>query len=255
MRRLALLLLLAGCPGGGAHDAHGPDATPTDAIQHLAAARAAVKTFRADSTMDYRFGDQRVKGEVIVIGTPGQHVRLNALSPMGGSVMADLACDGSTFYYRDTQHNCEMTGACSQDTIAQLLHVELAPDDFLYLAAGTPPIIAGTPAMTWDAAKGQELVTIKGDAGTETIVLDDKRDVLRAELKGADGKHVWTVENKDFTATDGGQRVPGKTRFQTENSNDDLIVDWTKIEENIELPDGKFKFDLIGLATCGQKSP
>jgi outer membrane lipoprotein-sorting protein len=255
MRRLACLLLLAGCPGPSGHDVHGPDTTPTDAIQHLAGAREAVKTFRADSTMDYRFGDQRVKGEVIVIGQPGQKVRLNALSPMGGDVMADLACDGTTFYYRDKQHDCEMTGPCTADTIAQLLHVQLEPDDFLYLAAGTPPVIAGSADMAWDSKAGQENVTVHGAQGTETIALDDKRDVLRAELEGPDGKHVWTVENKDFTDIDGGHRVPGKTRFQTEERDNDLIVDWTKIEENVELPDGKFKFDLIGLPTCGQKHP
>jgi hypothetical protein len=256
MKRALVVVWLAACPGPAVSPKNGPDATAADAVASLTKARALVTSFRADSTMDYRFGSQRVKGGVFVMGQPGAKVRINALSPMGGDVIADLACDGSHFFYRDSQHNCELTGPCDQDTIAQLLHVELAPDDFLYLGTGTPPVIAGSAAMTWDGGAGEEHVTITGPDGTQTITIDGKdghHDVLRSELKGPDGRHVWTVENKDFVDAGSGHRVPGKTRFETEERDNDLIVDWTKIEENVELPVGKFQFALIGLPQCGAK--
>ncbi len=252
MKRALVALVLAGCPSPNSPKT-GPDASAAEAVAQLAKARGAITSFRADSTMDYRFGNQRVKGQVLVIGQPGAKVRLNAISPVGQSVMADLACDGTTFYYRDSQHNCELTGPCTVDSIAQLLHVELAPDDFLYLAAGTPPVIAGTPDMTWDAKDGVEHDTNTGPSGIQSITVDGKEghhDVLRSELRTPDKKHVWTVENKDFVDANG-HRVPGKTRFQTEDQANDLIVEWTSIEENIDLPKDKFQFDLIGLSQCG----
>ena len=255
MKRAVLSLFIAGCPGTTS-TLHGPDATATDAVHALAGARQSITSFRADSTMDFMFNNQRLKTEVIVIGKPGAHVRVNVLAP-DNTVLADLACDGTTFYYRDVQHNCELTGPCTQDTIAQLFHIDLAPDDFLYLAAGTPPVMQGSAAMTWDSKAGHEHVVITGAAGTETIDLDGTnghRDPVRAEMKDATGLHVWTVENKDFTDVTG-HRVPGATRFMPENKSNDLIVDWKQLELNVELPADKFKFALIGLPQCGQKPP
>jgi hypothetical protein len=260
MKRAALTLSfasltssLAACPGTTS-TLHGPDATSTDAVHALAGARLSVTSFRADSTMDFLFNDQRLKTEVIVIGQPGAHVRVNVLDP-ANAVLADLACDGTTFYYRDSQHNCELTGPCNADTIEQLFHIDLKPDDFLYLAAGTPPVMDGSATMSWDSKAGREHVTITGAAGTETIDIDGTnghRDPVRAEMKDATGQHVWTVENKDFTDV-AGHRVPGATRFMPENKSNDLIVDWKQLELNVQLPADKFKFALIGLPQCGQK--
>src|SRR5580698_2596669 len=114
MKRAVLPLLFAGCPGTSS-TLHGPDATATDAVHALAGARQSITSFRADSVMDFLFNNQRLKTGVIVIGQPGAHVRVNVLAP-DDTVLADLACEGHTFYYRDTQHNCELTGPCTQDT-------------------------------------------------------------------------------------------------------------------------------------------
>ena len=50
--------------------------------------------------MDYWLGNQRAKGEVLVMGKPGAKVRFAALSPAGGSTIAEMACDGTSFALR-----------------------------------------------------------------------------------------------------------------------------------------------------------
>ena len=244
MRRscVALLLLAAGCPG--AHtDRPYPAPTAAELVARIVKARDQLTSFRADSTMDYWVGSQRVKGEVLVMGKVGAKVRFAALSPAGGSTVVEMACDGGNFVLVDNQNNCALTGPCDAHSIAQFFHIDLTPDDFLHLALGTPPTPDNpTGTVTWDAAHGYEKVALTGGDTTEQITIDarDKRlDVIDTELD-AGGKPVWTVANTDFKAV-GAFRLPGKTRFQSPGDKQDLVVEWSgQRDVNLALPDNLF---------------
>jgi hypothetical protein len=248
--------MLCGCPHGGTPSDH-PAPAAADIVDHLGKARAAMTSFVADATMDYWLSNQRMKGEVLVMGTVGAKVRFAALSPAGGSTLAELACDGKDFVLVDYQKNCQRTGPCNGQSIAQFFHIALEPDDFLHLALGTPPVIAGaTGTVTWDGNRGVEKVVLTGPDGTEKLSIDDNHghfDVLDAELVGSDGKTRWSVANTDFT-TVAGQRVPGKSRFKSPEGSQDLLVEWgatSSRKVNEAQSDDKFKLaPPAGLATC-----
>ena len=230
-----------------------------DLVARLTKARDAMTSFRADSTMDYWLGNQRMKGEVLVMGAVGAKIRFAALSPAGGSSMAEMACDGTNFVYVDYQNNCALTGPCDQRSIAQFFHIELAPDDFLHLAVGTPPIVGSNGKVTY--ADGHENLVLTGPAGTEKLALDltnNRTDVLSAELVGPDGKTQWSVTNTDFVDVQN-HRVPGKTQFKSPNNQQDLIVDWGSVENravNVTIPQASFVLAAPqGLPTCGQQAP
>jgi hypothetical protein len=256
--RLALILLLAACSGGVKTTRPYAEPKVDDVVARLAKARAELTSFRADSTMDYWLGSQRAKGEVLVMGAVGSKVRFAALSPAGGSSMAEMACDGQGFVYVDYQNNCALTGPCDQRSIAQFFHIELAPDDFLHLAVGTPPVLANPQGtLTWDANRGVEHVELKGADGTEKLAIDMKEgrfDVLDAELVGSDGKTKWSVSNKDFVEI-GGHRVPNTTQFKSPDNKQDLLVQWGDVANravNLELGADKFKLEAPqGLKRCG----
>jgi outer membrane lipoprotein-sorting protein len=257
--RLAWLLLLCACPGGGGGNTPHTDTSVKDVVGKLAAKRASMTSFRAKSVMDYWFNNQKVKGDVLVMGQAGAKVRINALNPMGGTVLADLACDGKTFYYINFQANCELTGPCTKQSIANLLNVELEPDDFLHLALGTPPVIEGDGKATWDDKAGEEHVELKDAAGTQTMTLSSKDDVLASKLVDPQGNRVWELDNKDFKdskdAKGAAIRLPSKTRFQTASQNGDLIIDWDEVEVNVDLDPSKFVLQLQGLPRCGPPQP
>ncbi len=258
------IALLAGCPHtttpGGA-----TDATVADVEAKLAAIREARKGFTGESTMDYWLGKQRVKTTVLVMGEVGAKVRFNGLSPAGGDVLLDLACDGTSFKLEDYQHNCMMSGVCDRNSIAQLLHIALAPDDFLHLALGTPPPIDHpTGKVTWDSSKGLERVELTGADGTQKIAIDTRDghwDVVSSELVGLDGKTVWEVDNGDFRdvddeATHGKQRVPGKSRFKSPGQDADVVVEWSQLKLNPKIDDAKFVVTLpAGLPVCNAAAP
>jgi hypothetical protein len=221
---VALLVTLAGCPGHPAYP--DPKATLPDVLAHLTKQRDELTSFVADSTMDYWLGDQRAKGEVLVMGAVGAKLRFAALSPAGGSTMAEMACDGTNFVYVDYQKNCTLSGPCDQRSIAQFFRIELQPDDFVHLALGTPPVIEGTGTLSWDSGSGQEKMQLTGAGGTQRLAIKyDTFDVVSSELVGSDGKVRWSVENADFTVIDG-HRLPGKTRFKSPANQQDLLVDW-----------------------------
>lgn len=255
---VSISILLSGCPTPRIARPY-PEPTAAQVTARLAEARAMAVSFQAGSVMDYWLGKQRVKGTVLVMGTPGAKVRLNALSPAGGSVLADLACDGQNFVYVDHQNQCQLVGPCNSESIASLLGVPLAPEDFFFLALGQTPVLADAQGtLRWDEKKGHELVELRSSAGTQSLVLDGRSgqwDVLSSELRTPDGKVVWSVRHTGFgeaKTTDGKSlRVPSKSKFLSPDTKADLEVDWEERRINVALGDEKFRLaPPVGLAAC-----
>ena len=259
---LLLVPLLAGCPRS--YDRRYAEPTVAEVLEHLAAKRAAVHSFKTDSQMDYWIGKDRFRGTVLVMGEEGAKVRMNALRP-DDAVAADLACDGLDFVYVDQMNNCILTGPCNEESIAALLRVPLAPDDFLYLALGATPVIEGAQGtVRWDSKHGREVVELAGAGGMKQTILLDGRDgkrtwdLLRSEVKGADGKVIWTVDHTDYKVVkdvaDAEHRVPGKSNIKTPADKSDLLVEWGKEREiNLEIDDQLFVLEPPPVAMCGQK--
>lgn len=259
---VAVLAACAGCPNGGP-GVRRPYADPTasDLVARIEKQRAARTSFTGESKMDYWIGEQRVKGDVLVMGSTGKKVRFNALSPAGGDVLVDMACGGTNFAYVDKQNNCQLSGPCDRSSIATMLRVDIEPDDFLHLALGTPPIIEHTSATLapWDGS-GREKLVLAGPAGTQTLTVDLRNgvDIVGSELKDPSGKVVWSVSNKDFEsspdANQGDHRLPTKTQFKSPQQKADLVVEWGQRTINPTIDDVKFAVTVPeGLPRCGAK--
>ena len=257
---LATLALLAGgCPAKEVARPY-PPPTVEDLLARLAATRDQVQSFSAATTMDYWLDDQRVKGGVLVMGETGSKVRIHALSPAGGDVLADLSCDGTNYVFVDKQKNCQLTGPCSRETIASLFNIALAPDDFVQLAIGVTPVVPdATGTVRWDGKKRKEILELTGSNGeTQTIVLDARdghADVLTSEVKSPSGKQEWRIDNTDFeTVKDESgmvRRVPGKSRFRSPGKNSDLLVIWNERRLGLALTPEQFQQEVPpGLPRC-----
>lgn len=255
MRTLACALLisvLAGCPHGDKARPY-PEPKVEDLLARLTTTREQLSSFSAETVMDYWMNDERVKGTVLIMGGDGAKVRVNALSLAGNDLIADLACDGASYTFIDKNKNCQLAGPCSRDTIAQLFRVALAPDDFVHLAVGATPVIAGAKGtVRWDRKAGREVLELTGDDGrTQTIVVDasgGRADVVSSEVKAADGTQEWRIDNSAFAKVDDANRVsfrvPGKSRFRSPGEKADLLVEWKERVLNLPLTDDKFQLEV-----------
>jgi hypothetical protein len=260
---VSIVAACSACPGGGNFPRPAGYDTVEQVTAKLAAGRDQAKSFRANTLSDYWLRNQRLKGDVKMMGMPGSKVHFAALSPAGGSTLLEMVCDGTNFVLLDQQNNCALSGPCNADSIAQLLHLPLAPDDFFYLALGQTPVIAGaTGKVTWDSKRGYLVVVLTGSGGGQTIEIDARNnlfDVVKSEMRGSDGKMIWVVEHKGYQEITGGDepattmRVPGSSRFQAKGEKSDVIVDWNEPELNVELPPQAFELiDVSGFNTCAQ---
>src|SRR5256885_1185259 len=96
-RRLGPLAALAvcGCPHGEVPRPSGPAPTVDEVVAHLNRAKDELHSFNGEAVMDYWLGGDRFKGDVLAMAETGSKVRVAALSPAGGSTVADMACDGA----------------------------------------------------------------------------------------------------------------------------------------------------------------
>ncbi len=257
----AALISTACCGPKGPANNPNPQLTVEAVVAELAKGREALTSFTGESTMDYWVSGQRMRGDVLVMGTVGKFVRFAALSPAGGSTLVEMACDGTNYVYLDYQKNCARTGPCNAQSVAMFFGIELEPDDFLHLALGTPPIVGTNPTGTikWDGKL--QRVELKSGEGTQKLGIDTRPanwDVHTSELVGTDGKVKWSVENRDFRKVEGSgeRRVPSKSRFKSSAQSQDLLVDWGEMQVNVQLPPAKFQIQVPqGLPTCGQQAP
>jgi len=251
----------ASCGGGVRHVRAYPEPTVDDVLAHLRAHDGAITSFQAETLMDYWVHGERVKGTVLLLGARGRRLRFNAENPTGGNVAVDLACDGASYALIDYNRNCQLTGPCTRAPIAQLLGIDLDPDDFYRLATGSTPLIAApTGRVTWDARHAREVVELVSadERWRQTIVLDGREhrwDVLASTVTDAGGDVVWALHNKQFAVVhspDGATaRLPGKTRFEQPARKADLVVVWRRRQLNLPLADDKFALAIpAGLATC-----
>jgi hypothetical protein len=254
--RYALLVIAACGPAQHGGSSPYPEPAVADIVARLQKAHDTTKSFRADAKMDFWLGNQRTKGEVLVMSKTVAFARFAALSPAGGSTMAEMACNGKDFVYVDYQRNCQVAGPCDRSSIARFFGVELDPDDFLHLAVGTPPVLPNaTGTATWNSKTGLEDVTLTSGGKTEKLSIDmkdNKLDVIDAVMTDGN-KQEWGVKNSDFVEI-GGYRVPKRSHFTAPGTQQDLEVDWGDAENrgvNIALDDSKFQLAApSGLGAC-----
>jgi hypothetical protein len=252
----------AGCPCKSIDRSY-PAPSAEEILGSLATEREALRSFRRDSTMDYWVGKDRFRGTVLAMGELSAKVRMQALRPDDATAV-DLSCDGASFVLVDHMNNCVLTGPCNAESIAQLLRVPLAPDDFLYLALGSTPVIDGAQgSVRWDDKHGREVLELKGSGGmTQTIIVDGRDgqktwDLLKSEVRR--GKDVvWTAEHKGYRELKGedGQtyRVPSKSMFKSAADKTDVLIDWENTMVNPTLaPESFVNTEIPDVPMCGTK--
>ena len=97
-----------GCGGGNTVPGH-PAPAVSRVVATLKVGAASVQAVQSESVMDYWVGDQRVKGDVYLMGRVGARLRLNALLSPAAPSPSNLLTSSETLQLQlfDYNNNCQ----------------------------------------------------------------------------------------------------------------------------------------------------
>lgn len=220
---------------------------PPSGEELLAALRARaehLRTLRATAKVDhFANGGERVRVKVNLLLARGGKLRIEADSPLGGS-LATLTSDGTRFALLDVRANRFLTGPAKACNVARLIRLALPPDDIVAVLMGGAPLSGTIKGVDWDPSNGgREVLTLALPDGEETLKLDarDKRwDVVRAERRDAGGHVLWRATNDGFK--DRGEfRLPDVIDVEEPPHGADAEIKFRSFEPNVDIADDLFR--------------
>jgi hypothetical protein len=250
MRPALALVLLAGCSATPRPRPY-PAPEARALVEHIRAIHDRASSLNADTKTDVRLGDQRVNVNVLMLATWGGKLRFQAHDP-NQATAADLASDGARYCRVDYHANCSECGPATPENVARLVRIPLEPDEVIAVLLGAAPLLDGEATNAWDPEGGHERLTLRRGDAIENLVLDDKWDVLEAQLSSG-GRTVWSLKHKDFhdvaTRAGGSVRLPGASLF--EQGGDTVRIQWNDQRVGAPLDAKAFQLDVPpGLPAC-----
>ncbi len=244
---VALLGLLAGAGCVHAPPVARPYPAPTaDALAGLLAARAStVRALNARARATSWLGGERVRATVLMLVERDGHLRFQAEVSLQGTV-ATLATDGRTFALLDARKNELSRGPACPANVASIVRIPLGPADVAAIILGDvrrPPEASVAPTVTWDAARGADVLELVAPA--ETLRVFFARHGAAVDIVGAEalaaGKRLWRTSNEDFEVS-GATRLPTTIRFaEGQGSYDDGVeIKLKDLRLDEPAPEGAF---------------
>ncbi len=151
--------ILAGlvCVGASACALGGPPPrspipTADQAIARLRAEQACSRALRGETIFDAFDDTGRVRLKALFLAQHPQQVRLDVISPMGGT-LATLAADREWFTLLDQRQRKFVVGPADQCSLEQFLRVPIPPEALVQLLEGEVPVLLHEPgdaSLQWD---------------------------------------------------------------------------------------------------------
>jgi outer membrane lipoprotein-sorting protein len=239
----ALLAVTSCCCGPG--PVNGPASVPSadTLIAELRGHQAQLHSLRGATKMDYISPEGRTKVTVnLAVARPGR-LRLEAENPISGHTEGTLVTDGRTFALLDVRANRFLRGPALACNVARMTRIAMPPDDVALILLGSAPLLPHERAEVGyvSAGGGREVLTLhlRGGARERIAVSRRTRDVVEAELQGADGRPIWRLAHEDFRSV-GSVRLPRKTKFAEPRGKSDILIRYKDVEANAAIPDTVF---------------
>ncbi len=257
-----------GCPPQSAF----PDAQ--SALDSARAAQMCSRGLRGEAKLDYIDDKGRVRVKAFFLAQHPQNLRLDILSPLGGS-LATFTADDKLFALLDQEQGAFHVGPAHQCNVERFLRVPVPPDVLVQLMAGEAPVLVHEPeqaSISWDS--GRYVIEIQSKHGaSQTIELEPRASdwdkpysQQRLRVVGVSvrqqGVELYRAELSDHSAArtaapredplgieepippSGPQcraEVPGTLRFVVPLSERDVVFEYEQVEHNPPLTPGVFR--------------
>lgn len=257
---LAILLapLLTGCPGRACPTY--PFQDPAAALAHYRDLRTPARVLRAEARVDQRNTEGRIRGTVLMFIDRPDHVRFDAMTQLGPAAI--LTSNGQEFALTDLRENRYLVGETCPANIERLLGIRFGGEEVTRFLLGESPLIeaerremrcdGGSYLVTLHAADGrrQELVLAVRSVDADAPPEGQQLRLMRSEVFGPAGDTEWRVTYADYqfvedpeddAAPRRGVVMPFTLRFEDPRRGTDTLVRFTRIDLNVEVPEGAFE--------------
>ena len=233
---------------------------PTHPIQdaQLALARRDATTegltsMRAEARVDQRAKSGRIRGTVLMFVEQSGRVRFDVMTQFGP--IAILTSDGEHFAFSDLREKRYLSGETCPENIARLLGVPLSAQETARFLLGGTPLLEHAQAKLTQTKEGHYLLALQAEGARQELELSvypqdlavapaqQRLALVRSELWGERGVHVWRVSYADLSPLRLNGRellVPMRVRIEQPAQGSDTLVQFKTIAENPRIPDDAF---------------
>jgi hypothetical protein len=244
-------LLATGCAGSLR-----PSQPIKDAQLALArrdATTVGLTSMRAEARVDQRAKSGRIRGTVLMFVEESGRVRFDVMTQFGP--IAILTSDGAHFAYSDLREKRYLSGETCPENIARLLGVPLSAQETARFLLGGTPVLEQASAKLTQTEDGHYLLSLQAAGARQELELSvypqdlsqppaqQRLALVRSELWGERGAHVWRVSYSDLSPLRLNGRellVPMRVRIEQSSQGSDTLVQFKTIAENPRIPDDAF---------------
>lgn len=213
-------------------------------LKNLQAEDAKVQTLQAVGSLKWsRQGERQSVEHALLLSRPGS-LRLEALSPMGSSVLSLSIQRGVAEVYVRGE-NRALRGPASDRMMERLFALPMRVDEVLGVLCGRPPLCPAAAVEARVEAGSWILELDCQDSGLhEQIRVDPaKGDPLSMVILSSSGQVMATVSWSGFRKV-GDVRVPTEIRAELPAKASRLELRLRELDPNLAIPDERFKLNI-----------
>lgn len=227
---------------------------PAQALAAQQAARAPIRSLRAEAKIDQRGKEGRIKGRILMFVERPDRLRFDAMTQFGPALI--LTSDGQTFGLTDFKDNSYTTGPACARNLGRVVGVALSSADVASVLLGDAPLIEPRPGVAAPplTCSGDGLYVLERqgkDGAREQLELrvheadrksppDKQRLYLAsATLWDAQGTRLYRVRYEDYRKV-GPTELPHTVRIDDFAHDADALLRLSDVAVNVNVPEGAF---------------
>ncbi len=224
---------------------------PTRVLGEHSTRASAVRTLRAEATVDQRGPEGRVRGKVMMFLERPDHVRFDAVTQFGPALV--LTSDGQNFALSDFKENRYLNGPACARNIARMIGVAMSAEDVVSILFGDSPRLAGAQPTLQCSNEGgyrvdlnaqggerQELVFAVHEDDFKKPPIEQRLRLVRSQRFDAKNKALWRVSYDDYRQVQGGLVLPFRVHVEDVRRGADALLRFDDIDVNVPIPTGAF---------------
>ncbi|MEJ5374970.1 MAG: DUF4292 domain-containing protein [bacterium] len=247
LRWLMLALLVLAAPACAPKALVRPGSVPSaqELLERLQAQDSGIRTLQATGSLKWtREGERQSVDQALILSRPGS-LRLEALSPMGPSVLSMSISRGVAQVYVPGEKRA-LSGAASDKIMERLFALPMKVDEVLAVLCGRPPLCARVSSVEARAEAGVWILELDcQDSGLhQQLRLDPAHgDPMGMVVLSPSGQLLVSISWSGFRKVDD-LRLPTEIRVELPAKASRVELRLRELDPNLPIPEERFRLEI-----------